>query len=48
MITEGLVATMEKATSTSESEKDTPLFRQRFMGVRFIAAAAKKHRNLRL
>ena len=50
MIKEGLVATMEKATNTVESEEDTPLFRQRLervLGVRFIAAATKKDRNLR-
>ena len=50
MITEGLTATIEKATNTSESEEDTPLFRkklQRVLGVRFIAAATKKDRNLR-
>ena len=27
MITEGLFATMERATSTTESEEDTPFFR---------------------
>ena len=50
MITEGLTATIEKATNTSESEEDTPLFRrklQRVLGVRFIAAATKKDRNFR-
>ena len=50
MITEELVATVEKATNTVESEEDTPLFRQRLqrvLGVRFIAAATKKDRNLR-
>ena len=50
MITKELVATVEKATSTVESEEDSPLFRQRLqriLGVRFIAAATKKNRNLR-
>ena len=50
MITEELVATVEEATNTVESEEDTPLFRQRLqrvLGVRFIAAATKKDRNLR-
>ena len=50
MITEGLAATLEMATSIVESEEDTPLFRQRLqrvLGVRFIAAATKKDRNLR-
>ena len=50
MITEELVTTVEKATNTVESEEDTPLFRQRIqrvLGVRFIAAATKKDRNLR-
>ena len=50
MITEELVATVEKATNTVESEEDTPLFRQRLqrvLGVRFIAAAIKKDQNLR-
>ena len=50
MITEGIVATVEKATSTVESEDDTPLFRQKLqgvLGVRFIAAATKKDRNPR-
>ena len=59
MITEELVATMEKATNTVESKlfrqrlhhySDTPLFRQRLqrvLGVRFIAAATKKDRNFR-
>ena len=45
MITEELVATVEKATNTVESEEDTPLFRQRLqrvLSVRFIAAATKK------
>ena len=49
-ITEELVATVEKATNTTESEEDTPLFRQnlqRVLGVQFIAAATKKDRNLR-
>ena len=50
MITKGLTATIENITNTSESEEDTPLFRrklQRVLGVRFIAAATKKDRNLR-
>ena len=39
-----------EGTNTSESEKDTTLFRQtlqRVLGVRFIFAAANKDRNLR-
>ena len=50
LITEGLIATLEKATNTTEAEEDTPLFRkklQRVLGVCFIAAATKKDRNLR-
>ena len=50
MITEELVATVEKTTNTVESEEDTPLFRQklqRVLGDHFIAAATKKDRNLR-
>ena len=50
MITEELFATVKKATNTVESDEDTPLFRQRLqrvLGVRFIAAATKKDRNLR-
>ena len=50
MITEELVATVEKATNTTESEEDMPLFRQklqRVLSVQFIAAATKKDRNLR-
>ena len=50
IITEGLVATLEKATGTTEAEEDTPLFwkkLQRVLGVRFITAATKKDRNLR-
>ena len=50
MITEELVATVEKATNTVESEEDTTMFRQRLqrvLGVRFIAAATKKDRNHR-
>ena len=50
VITEELVATMGKTTNTVETEEDTPLFRQklqRFLGVRFIAAATKKDRKLR-
>ena len=50
MITEELVATVEKTTNTVEPEEDTPLFRQkiqRVLGVRFIAAATRKDRNLR-
>ena len=50
MITEEPVATVEKTTNTVQSEEDTPLFRQklqRFLGVRFIAAATKKDRKLR-
>ena len=50
LVTEGMVATLEKATKTTEAEEDTPLFRkklQRVLGVRFIAAVTKKDRNLR-
>ena len=50
MIPAGIVATVEKTTNTVESEEDTPLLRQklqRVLGVRFIAAATKKNRNLR-
>ena len=50
LITEGLIPTIEKATNTTESEEDDPLFRkklQRVLGVRFVAAATKKDRNLR-
>ena len=50
MITEEIIATVEKATNTTESEKDTPLFwkkLQRVLDVQFIAAATKKDRNLR-
>ena len=50
LISEGLVATVEKVTNTVESEEDTPLFRQRLqrvLGVGFIDAATKKDRNLR-
>ena len=50
MITQGLVATVEKTTITIEAEEDTPLFRQRLqrvLGVRFIDAATKKDRSLR-
>ena len=50
MITKGLVATLQKATNTVDSEENTPLFRQRLqrvLGVRFIAAATKKDQNLR-
>ena len=50
LITEGLVATIEKATNTTEAEEDSPFFRkklERVLGVRFIAAATKKDRNLR-
>ena len=46
MITEELIATVQKATNTV----DIPLFRQRLqrvLGVRFIAAATKKDLNLR-
>ena len=45
MITEELVATVEKTTNTVEPEEGTPLFTQklqRVLGVRFIAAATKK------
>ena len=45
MITDELVATVEKATNTVESEEDTPLLRQRLqrvLGIRFMAAAIKK------
>ena len=48
LVTEGLVATLVKATNTTEAEEDTPLFRkklQRVLGVRFNAAATKKDRN---
>ena len=50
MISAGLVATVDKTTNTVESEEDTPLFNQklqRVLGVRFIAVATKKDRNLR-
>ena len=50
MMTEGLIATIEKDTNTTESKEDTPLFRkklQRVLGMQFIAAATKKDRNLR-
>ena len=50
LITEGVVATIERSTMTTETEEDTPLFRkklQKVLGVRFIAAAIKKDRNLR-
>ena len=50
MITEGLLTTLERATATTEEEKDMPLFRrrlQRALGVRFIAAAPRKDGNLR-
>ena len=50
MISAGLVATVDKTTNTVEAEQDTPLFRQKLqlvLGVRFIAAATKKDRNLR-
>ena len=48
MTTEGLIATIEMATKTTESEEDTPLFQkklQRLLDVRFIAAATKKIEN---
>ena len=48
LITAGMVATLEKTTTTTDSEKDTPMFRkklQRVLGVRFIAT--KKDQNLR-
>ena len=48
MISEGLIATVEKVTNTVESEEDTPLFRQRLqrvLGVGFIDAATKKDRK---
>ena len=45
MITEGLVGTIEKGTSTAEAEEDTPLFWQKLL--RLLAAATKKDRNLR-
>ena len=50
IITQGLVATVEKATNTVEAEEDTPLFRQKLqwvLGVQFIAAVTKKDRNPR-
>ena len=51
LVTEGLVATLEKATNTTEAEEDTPLVRkklQQVLGVRFIALrSTKKDRNLR-
>ena len=50
LVTEGQVTTLEKATNTTEAEKDTPLFGkklQRLLGVSFNAAATKKDRNLR-
>ena len=50
LISEGLVATLEKATNTTEAEEDTPLFRkkqQRVLRVRFISTATKKDRKLR-
>ena len=49
LIAKGLITTMEKTTSTTEAEEDTPLFMkklQRVLGVRFITAATKKDRNL--
>ena len=49
MITEEIIATVEKSMNTTES-KDTPLFRkklQRVLAVQFIAAATKKDCNLR-
>ena len=45
MITEALVGTIEKSTSTAEAEEDTPLFWQKLL--RLLAAATKKDRNLR-
>ena len=48
MITEEIIATVEKSTNTTE--EDTPIFRkklQRVLCVQFIAAATKKGRNLR-
>ena len=50
IITQGLVGTLEKATSTTKTEEETPLFRkkrQRVLGVRFITGATKKDQNLR-
>ena len=50
LITKGVVATIERSTMTTENEEDRPLFRkklQKVLGVRFIAAATKKDRNLR-
>ena len=50
LITDGVVATIERSTNTTETEEDTPLFRkklQKVLGVRFIASATKKDRNLR-
>ena len=45
IITQGPATTVEKATTTTEAEEDTPLFRrrlQRVLGVRFIAAATTR------
>ena len=50
LITEGVVATIERSTMTTETEEDTPLFRKKLLkvlGVRFIAAATKKELNHR-
>ena len=47
MITVGIVATVIQMTETG---KDTPLFRkllQKVLGIKFIAAATRKDRNLR-
>ena len=49
MITEGLVARIEKTTNTTELEENTAPFRQklqRLLSVQFIAAAAKNDKNL--
>ena len=50
LITERLVARLEKVTNTTEAEENTRLFRkklQRVLGVRITAAPTKKDRNLR-
>ena len=48
-ITEGIVVTLNQ-TTMKETEEDTPLFRrrqQKVLGIKFIAAATKKDKNLR-
>ena len=50
MITKGLIATVEKATNTTESEKNRLLFSrklQRVLGVRIVAVPTRKNRNIR-